>query len=320
MYSKLGLGIFLVWSMLSCSGETPAPEKSATAAATPEAPSRVILVTGATGTQGGAVARELLSRGYAVRGLTRNPDSERAQALKDAGAVLVQGDFSNPESLASAMDGAYGVFAMTDFWEHGYETEVAHGRQLVDSAAAASVQHFVYTSVAGAHQNTGIPHFDSKFEVEQYLANAKLAYTVVRPVSFLDNWRYAYDELQSGEYADPRDSDSRHQWIAARDIGFLVAEAFDNPSDWQGQSLDIAGEEMTLGEFLQLVAVRLGRPVVHKQVSWKQYEQDAGAEMTVMTRWFQDIGYSANVEALRAKYPNLTSAESYLAQLPWGTP
>lgn len=298
----------------SCSSEQPPAEQPSDA---DEGSARIIVVTGATGTQGGAVARELLARGYAVRGLTRNPASERAQALASEGAVMVKGDFGDPESLAAAMKGAYGVFAMTDFWEHGFAAEVAHGRQLVDSAAAAGVQHFVYSSVAGAHQNTGIPHFDSKYEVERHLTATSLNYTIVRPVSFMDNWRYAYDEIQSGEYADPRETGSRHQWIAASDIGFFVGEALDNPAEWQGLALDIAGDEMTVGEFLERVSARVGLPFEHKKVSWDQYEQDAGAEMTLMTRWFQDVGYSADVEKLRARYPGLTSVSDFLDELPW---
>ena len=308
------IGAVIALAVLSCSSEPPPAEAPAGSDAVVK---KVILVAGATGTQGGAVARELLDRGYAVRGLTRSPASDRAMALARAGAVMVKGDFGDPESLAAAMKGVYGVFAMTDFWEHGFDAEVAHGRQLADSAAAAEVKHFVYTSVAGAHQNTGIPHFDSKYEVERYLASTNLKYTIVRPVSFMDNWRYAYEEVQGGEFVDPRDASSRHQWIAASDIGFFVGEAFDNPTEWQGLAMDIAGDEMTLGEFLGLVSERLGQPVVHRQVSWEQYEQEAGSEMTQMTKWFQDVGYSADVAELRTRYPDLTSAKTFLASLPW---
>ena len=106
------------------------------------------------------------------------------------------------------------------------------------------------------------------------------------------------------------------EWIAASDIGFFVGEAFDNPTEWQGLAMDIAGDEMTLGEFLGLVSERPGQPVVHRQVSWEQYEQEAGSEMTQMTKWFQDVGYSADVAELRARYPDLTSAKTFLASLP----
>jgi uncharacterized protein YbjT (DUF2867 family) len=180
-----------------------------------------ILVTGATGTQGGAVARELLARGYNVRGLTRSPKSDRAQALADLGVTVVKGDFDDAMSLAAAMRDVHGVFAVTSFWEHGFDREVAHGRQLIDAARLADVGHFVFTSVAGAETGTGLAHFDSKLEIEKILQKSGLNYSVVRPVEFMDNIRYTKQEVMSGTLGDPRDGSQSHQWIAASDIGFF---------------------------------------------------------------------------------------------------
>ena len=278
---------------------------------------KVILVTGATGTQGGAVARELLKRGYVVRGLTRNPESDRARAMADLGADMVQGDFDDPESLAVAMQGAYGVFAVTNFWEHGYDKEVAHGIQLVDAAKVAGIEHFVFTSVAGADDYTGIPHFDSKGEIEVYLRESGINYSIVRPVEFMDNVAYLRKQLLSGTYYDPRDSGQTHQWIAARDIGFFVGTAFDNPDKWLGKELDIAGDELTLAEYVDILSVTIGQNVHHQQVSWSSFEQDAGEEMTLMVRWFDEHGYDVDVEALRALYPGLMTYEEFLKTLDW---
>ncbi|MDH3362402.1 MAG: NmrA family NAD(P)-binding protein, partial [Gammaproteobacteria bacterium] len=136
--------------------------------------SETILVTGVTGRQGGAVARELLRRGYSVRGLTRNPESQRALALTELDVELFRGDFDDAASLDAALEGADGIFAVTDFWEHGYEQEVAHGRNLVDAAVRAEISFFVFSSVASADQATNIPHFDSKWEVEKYLRESGL--------------------------------------------------------------------------------------------------------------------------------------------------
>ena len=278
---------------------------------------KLILVTGATGTQGGAVARELLGRGYAVRGLTRNPGKPRAVALAKLGADMVAGSFDDPDSLAAAMVGAYGVFAVTAWWEHGVDVEIVHGRALVDAAIAAGVQHFVYTSVAGADEQTGIPHFDSKYVIEQYLAQSDLAWSVVRPVSFMDNWRGRRDEFLSGRFVDPGEPIQSHQWIAASDIGFFVGEAFDNPEPWASRALDIAGDEMTLTEFAQLLSTVLDRPVRQEQISWADYEVAAGAELTIMHQWFDSAGYSVDVPALRERYPQLKTAETFLREMDW---
>jgi len=278
---------------------------------------KIILVTGATGTQGGAVARELVKRGYRVRGLTRNPDSERAATLRKLGLDMIRGDFDDPDSLAAAMEGVYGVFAVTDFWEHGYSKEIEHGKTLVDVAKATGVLHFVFTSVSGAQNYTGVPHFDSKGEIEKYLVTSGLPYSIVRPVSFMDNVIGMRRELMKGVYYDPRDGGKTQQWIAASDIGFFVGEAFDHPDQWLGRALDIAGDEMTLAEYTDVLSRALGLDIHHQQITWESYEEQAGEEATLMQRWFDRKGYSVDIEALRAEYPDLLTYPQYLETLDW---
>lgn len=315
--SPLLVVLTILWSCTKPPADSPQASKEA-AAESP--PARIVLVTGATGRQGGAVARELIERGYAVRGLTRNPDSERASALSELGAEMVQGNFGNSESLRSAMDGIYGVFAMTDFWEHGFDGEVQHGKTLIDIASDSAVRHFVYTSVAGSDQGTGIPHFDSKYVVERHLAASGMPYSVVRPVSFLDNWQTLRAEILEGQITDPREPETRHQWIATRDIGFFVGEAFDNPDEWLGRTEDIAGVELTVAEFIALVSEALGKPIRHNKIDWPAFENIVGEEVTLMNRWFQDVGYAADVEGLRSRYPELTTASEYLKAQEWASP
>ena len=274
----------------------------------------VVLVTGATGTQGGAVARELLARGYPVRALTRNPDQPAAQALRELGAEVVQGDFNDSASLRRAMTGVSGVFGVST-WDRGTDREVVLGKQLIDAAAAAGIGHFVYTSVAGADLDSGLAHFDSKYELEQYLAGSGLDFTIVRPVEFMDNWRWSFAELQNGRYIEPRDLSAHHQWIAASDIGFFVAEAFDHPSEWIGRTVEIAGDEMTLEELRTLFAEVLERPVQHVQPSWDEFRALTGDEIADMYRWMEEDGYAVDVAALRARYPALVTVRQFLEQM-----
>ena len=278
----------------------------------------LILVTGATGNQGGAVARELLARGYRVRGLTRNPDSDRARALAKTGAVMVQGDFDNPASLVAAMQGVYGVFAMTDFWEHGMLAEIEHGENLIAAAQKSGVGHFIYTSVAGADRQTGLPHFESKRAVEEQLEASGLRYSVVRPVEFMDNVRWSRKTIMTGVYFDPRGTDKTHQWIAVSDIGFFVAEAFDNPDEWASRTLEIAGDELSIAEYVEILSRTVGLDVHHQQVSWNRFEEQAGLEIADMYRWFDAKGYDVDVAGLRARYPELLTVEQYLLSLGWG--
>jgi uncharacterized protein YbjT (DUF2867 family) len=306
---------FLVASIVMCLSGCDRPVSEATPEQTAKSEPKLILVTGATGTQGGAVSRELLGRGYKVRALTRNPDTKRARALADLGAQLVKGDFNDAQSIAAAMDGVYGVFAVTLFWLDGYEGEVNQGRRLIDEAMKAGVEHFVLTSVAGADESTGIPHFDSKWEVEQYLHESGLDWSIVRPVEFMDNWYGSLERFNEGRLVDPRSPDSRHQWIASSDIGFFVAEAFDNPGQWVGLTQEIAGDQLTVGQLAHLLSEVFGTEVTHKQLSWENFEAVAGVEMTAMYRWFENAGYSVNIAVLRERYPGRVTARDFLIEL-----
>jgi uncharacterized protein YbjT (DUF2867 family) len=127
---------------------------------------RLILVCGATGKQGGVVARSLLDRGFQVRALTRDPQKPATQALREQGAEVVQGDMEARSSLDQVLvEGVYGVFSVQNFWETGYDREVQQGKTVADAAKAAGVEHIVYSSVGSAHRQTGIPHFESKAEL-----------------------------------------------------------------------------------------------------------------------------------------------------------
>jgi uncharacterized protein YbjT (DUF2867 family) len=145
-------------------------------------------VCGATGNQGGAVARSLLDRGFRVCGLTRDPEKPEAQVLTEQGAEVVQGDMEDRSAMDRVLEGTYGVFSVQNFWEVGYDREVQQGKTVADAAKAAGVEHFVYSSVGSAHRQTGIPHFDSKLEVEEYVRQIELPYTILRPVFFMQNW------------------------------------------------------------------------------------------------------------------------------------
>jgi uncharacterized protein YbjT (DUF2867 family) len=126
------------------------------------------LVTGATGQQGGAALRHLREKGFSVRALTRNPDKPEARALVGKGTEVVRGDLNDPASLTRAMEGVNGVFPVQTHGEGGVEAEVRQGRHVVDAARRAGVGHFVYSSVAAADKNTGIPFFESKYLLEQF--------------------------------------------------------------------------------------------------------------------------------------------------------
>jgi uncharacterized protein YbjT (DUF2867 family) len=278
---------------------------------------RVILVSGATGQQGGTVARTLLDWGFAVRALTRDTDKAAARELADLGAEVVGGDLEDRESIERVLDGVYGVFSVQQFMETGVEGEVRQGVLLADAARAAGVEHIVYSSVGSAHRETGIPHFESKFEVEEHVRASGVPYTVLRPVFFMQNWEYMREPILGGTLPQPLDPDKPLQMIDADDIGVFAAMAFDDPERWIGREVDIAGDELTMPEIAGTLSRVIGHNVDYFQVPWEGFEEQMGEEYAVMYRWFNDHGYEANIAALRDEYPGLASFEQYLRGHGW---
>jgi uncharacterized protein YbjT (DUF2867 family) len=279
---------------------------------------RLIAVTGATGKQGGAVARSLLDRGFRIRALTRNPQKPEAQALADRGAEVVQGDMEEDRSaMERALEGAYGVFSVQNYWETGYDGEVQQGKTVADAAKAAGVEHFVYSSVGSAHRQTGLSHFESKWEVENHVRELDLRYTILRPVFFMQNWEMMRGIVLGGTLAQPLDPDKPFQQVAVEDIGAFAAIAFENPDRWIGREVDLAGDEPTMPEIAETFGRVIGREVSYYQVPWDQFEEQMGEEFTVQYRWFNDIGYEADIAALQQEYPELTTFERYLRAHGW---
>ena len=278
---------------------------------------RLILVSGATGQQGGSVARSLLERGFEVRALTRDPDKSEAKEFANLGAEVVGGDLEDHSSIERVLDGVHGVFSVQQPWESGVEGEVRQGIQITDAAKAAGVEHYVYSSVGSAHRETGIPHFESKWEVEEHVRGSGVPYTVLRPVFFMQNWEFMREPILGGTLAQPLDADKPFQMLAVEDIGVFAAMAFENPDEWVGREVDLAGDEMTMPEIADTFSRVIGRQVDYVQVPWEGFEEQMGEESTVMYRWFNDYGYEADIPALKKEHPGLIFFEQYLRGHGW---
>jgi len=277
----------------------------------------LILVSGATGQQGGAVARSLLERGFGVRALTRNPEKPEAKELDDLGAEVVSGDLEDRSSIEGVLEGVQRVFSVQQFLESGVEGEVRQGVQLADAAKTAGVEHYVYSSVGSAHRETGIPHFESKWQVEEHVRGSGVPYTVLRPVFFMQNWEYMREPILGGTLPQPLDPDKPFQMVAVEDIGVFAATAFENPDEWIGREVDLAGDELSMPEIAGTFSRVIGREVNYFQVPWNQFEEQMGEEYAVMYRWFNDHGYEADIAALKKEHPGLISFEQYLRGHGW---
>src|SRR5262249_42024860 len=224
---------------------------------------KTVLVTGATGRQGGAVIRHMLSKGWKLRALTRNPGSATAQDLTRQGIDVAQGDLEDPRSLERAAHGVYGIYSVQDFWSVGAKREVQQGKNLAEAAKKAGVEHFVYSSVGGAERSSGIDHWESKWEIEKYIRKLGLPATILRPVTFMETYYVQEVEIGilKGKLVDPIRADKPYQTIATDDIGAFVALAFERPKEFIGVDLEIAGSELTNPEAAQVFSRVLGKPV-----------------------------------------------------------
>lgn len=265
---------------------------------------QTVLVTGATGQQGGAIARELLARKYPVRAMTRKPDSPAARALAALGAEVVAGDLDDASSLERVLRGAWGTFGVQNTWEAGVEREEEQGKRLAELARRAGVQHYVYASVGSAHRRTGIPHFDNKWRVEEAVRSLGFpSHVILRPVFFMENWASPWflPGIKEGHLAIGLAADVRLQQIAVADIGKYGALAFDRADELNGQAIDIAGDALTPVEVASLISEAAGRPVRHVRVPIEEVRKFSG-DYAAMLEWFETVGYDVDIDGTAARF------------------
>lgn len=260
-----------------------------------------VLVTGATGKQGGAVARELLARGFDVRAMTRHPDGEPAKKLVSLGARVVGGDFDDPGSLEDALQRVWAAFSVQNTWEAGVEREEAQGRRFAELARKAGVQHFVYSSVGSAHRRTGIPHFENKWRVEETIrALGFPSHVIFRPVFFMENlpspWFLNDDRLVTAMKPD-----TRLQMIAVEDIGRCVVQAFDRPEEWSRAEVDIAGDTATMPEAAAVLSNVLGRRIEFTRIPIEEVRKNS-ADFASMLEWFDRTGYDVDLAGMEKRF------------------
>ena len=257
-----------------------------------------VLVTGATGQQGGAVAGELLKHGYPVKVMTRNPKSEKSQALAKAGAEIIHGDLDDAGSLEKALKGMWGVFAVQNTWEAGVEKEEVQGKRIAEVARKSGVEHFVYSSVGSAHRKTGIPHFDNKWRVEETVRKLGFpSHTVIRAAFFMENFASPWFKpgIDTGKLMVALKPETVLQMIAVQDIGKYGFWAFENHMALNGRAIDIAGDALTMPAAAKIIGTAAGRTVEFVQTPIEEVRK-LSADFAVMLEWFDRVGYNADIE------------------------
>ncbi|MFD8228748.1 NmrA/HSCARG family protein [Streptomyces massasporeus] len=281
-----------------------------------------IAVTGATGAQGGATARALLAAGHRVRALTRRPASPAADTLRGLGAEVRRADFDDRASLDDALAGADSLFAVTTPFGADTAVEARQGKTIVDAAADARLGHVVLTSAAHADRGTGVPHYESKYLVEQHLRASGLPWTVIAPAAFMDNYAggWTLDGLRDGTFAWPMPTGRPLTLIPADDIGAFAALAFQRRDAFTGRRIDIASDELTPGQIAKTLAAVTGRPVTHQEVPLT-HVRTRSADLAAMFEYFTSSGLDVDVAGLRRDYPEVGwhSFDEWAGAQDWAT-
>ena len=280
---------------------------------------KVIAVTGATGQQGGAVARKLLADGWKVRGLTRDINKPAAKELGALGAEVVAGDMDSRSDLDAAFRGAYGVFSVQNFWlpSVGFEGEIRQGRNVADAAKAAGIQHLVYSSVGAAHRGAGQKHFESKWMIEQYIHSLGVPYTILRPAAFMENYNWSRARILNGTFVGRGLRPEKGvQNIAVEDIAVFAALVFADPTGYVGKTIELSGDELTESQIAETFARVIGRPVTLVKPAPGEGRRSP-EEMKAMFAFFNGEGYDADIPALRKIHPGLLTLEQYLRKNGW---
>lgn len=272
---------------------------------------KVVLISGATGKQGGAVARALAGKGFKLRGLTRKPEGDAAKELAALGVELVQGDLDDAASLKSALAGAWGAFGVQNTWEAGVEKEEEQGKRFASVAKEAGVSHFVYTSVGSADEKTGIPHFDNKARVEDTVRSLSFgSHVILRPVFFMENvvspWFLQGDKVMAG--LKPT---TKVQMVAVEDIGRIGAAAFVRASELNRREIDLAGDSVDMPTATKSIAAALGKNLEFVSLPLDAVRQHS-EDMALMLDWFERVGYSADVPALDKEFGPMLRFEPWV--------
>lgn len=276
---------------------------------------KTIFVTGATGNQGGAVVTSLIKNGFKIKALTRKIDSAKAQVLQKQNIELVKGDLNDLTTFRNHLKDVDGIFSVQSF-ENGIETEIRQGIDLANIAKEYGVTHFLYSSVAGAELNTGIPHFESKYKIENHIKQLSLPYTILRPNSLFENFLIPQvrSRILKGKLASPINKNKIQQFISAVDIGEISSDIFLNKSKYLGKTLTIGSEEMDMQQVANAFSDVLGKEISYQKFPMLIARLVMGKDLYKMFKWINknDAIFLKDIELFKKENPNLLSLNQWI--------
>jgi uncharacterized protein YbjT (DUF2867 family) len=276
---------------------------------------KIILVTGGTGNQGGAVARNLVRQGFTVKVLTRNTNSSKAQILKKLNIELVKGDLNNADSYREHLKDVYGIFGVQTF-ENGVEAEINQGIKLARLAKELGLKHFLYSSVVGADLNTNVPHIESKFKIENYIKQIGLPFTIIRPTSLYENFLIPQVRkgILKGKLVQPINRDTIQQYVASEDIGKAAAKIFQHSDLYLTKTIPLATEQLSTQEVADIFSHVLNKKIECQKLPVLITRLFLGENLYKMFKWINEKSsfQKEDLELTNKEFPNLISLKSWI--------
>jgi uncharacterized protein YbjT (DUF2867 family) len=274
-----------------------------------------VVVLGATGRQGGAVARHLLADGWQVRALTRRPDSPASRRLSALGAEVRRVDLNEPDSLRGVFDNAYGTFSVQNPMTSGLEAEVQQGKNVADAVSRAGVDHLVYASAGVGVPGTGVGSWESKRVIQAYMAEIGLRPTVLRPMALMELMtdRALYPAVAMWSLMPKlMGSDRPVPWICADDIGAIAARVFASPDQFAGEEIQLASDVQSVGECTAIWRDVMGSGPRRLPMPIWMFEKFVGNDLTTMWRWLHDHRFDTDLSRTHQILPTAATVREWL--------
>jgi uncharacterized protein YbjT (DUF2867 family) len=278
---------------------------------------RSVAVCGATGRQGGAVARSLLAAGWDVKALTRRPDRPPARALAALGAEVVAADMEEPDSLRAAFEGVSGVFSVQNGMVSGFDREETQGRNVADAAKEAQVDLLVYASAGVGEEPVGIPSWDVKRRVETHIRHIGVPFTSMRPQALMELMtdKGYYPAVGTWRIWPTLTGDDRPiPWIAAEDVGVITLAVFSDPDRYVGRALTLSADVRTLGEIRSIYREVAGQdPRTFPLPMWL-FDRFTKGDVIAMWRWLRTGTPQLDTALTRAIHPGALTVREWLTK------
>ncbi len=278
-------------------------------------PVKKIFVTGATGNQGGATLRNLLSKGFHVKALVRNPLASATKLIAHENLEIIKGDLDDPASYCEHLKNIDGVFCNLIFSE-GVNKEIRQGFDLINCSKEKNVAHFLYSSVIGCDLPTGIPHWESKFKIENQIKASGIGYTIIRPASLYENLLIpdVKKRILKGKLVLPTRKNKIQQFISSADVGKVATTVFSNPEKYKGITLTLAAEQMDGEQLAVLFAKVMEKEIKFQQLPMFITRLVMGSKLAKMFRWINnnDALFVKDISALKKEFPEMMSFEEWI--------